>query len=162
HMVKRPGERDNSPRAHPSISRLQTDHPAQCRRLANRPRRVRPNRAVTKPGSHRGRRPSGRPSSDVSRIPGVMHFAEVAHPRAAAEFPVIVMNAFNVEFSFSMRSRQSRVSSTGEIARFFSFSAISRIDEYNSVSHKPPHYRSKMEIVAHEKPIILPVHIRRR
>src|SRR5436309_7692141 len=67
------------------------------------------------------------------------------------------MNALSLEFSLSIRSRQSRASSTGETMRFFNFSAISRIDDGNSVSGTSRHYRSKMEIVAREKPIILPV-----
>src|SRR6476469_6965344 len=40
----------------------------------------------------------------------------------------MVINALSVQFSFSIRCRHSRVSSTGETSRFFNFSAISRID----------------------------------
>jgi len=83
-VIERPRQRNHSPARHPSMRRLQSHAAAQRRRLANRPRRVSPNRRISQTSGHRRSRPSRRSARDAPNIPRIVHIPKVADQRTPA------------------------------------------------------------------------------
>src|SRR5207247_4538026 len=85
HVVECPGQRNNAPRADQAICRLVTYDSTVRRRISDRTRCVRPQRAIAETSGNRRSRPTGRAAGNTAQVPGIMNTAEVRHERASAK-----------------------------------------------------------------------------